>query len=498
MYADKELIVYFLHQLVKKSEFNRLGQVSWILSQIPSSLLEDRDIAMAAVTADGTSLRRFSHAVQNDRSLARLAVTGSALALRDVLPPFREDVDFVLAAVQKFPTALQFAASHLRSDRHIVQEAIKKDGTTLQHASDELKNNYMLAEQAIRQNPRTYYYISDTLKQSATLVRLAATKCPQVLRSAPLDIRSNSQLMTDIVRTHEVVDNIFCVYKPYENLQSPQYAFAYMPSVLQDDYEIAKIAVQTHGRSLQYLPENFRNNEMFASWAIAQDPCAYRFIGDTLKQSRQLAIQTVRHPNVSFLFVVEYVIANWYNDKALVLEATSRSYPDPYWKDYALYLLCGTSDTKRFRQLNSDPKVARALITTQGLPNLLYACKTLTNNPEFICGILADYQEFRGHNNNILGWIGDTLRQDMEIMLSVISKCTAPCVKKIHDTLRYSVVFWERLLTTELRVANRQSFIDDIPDIIKTHSRIVPLLSEKPYSNQAGSDMPATKKRRTM
>lgn len=492
MYADKELILYFLHQLLQKLEYNRLGHVSWILSQISSPLLEDRDIAMAAVKSDGTSLRRFSHAVQNDRAVAYLAVTSSALALRDVLPTFREDVNLVLAAVQKFPTALRFAATHLRSDRHIVEKAIKKDGTTLLYASDELKNDFMLAEQAIRQNPTAYYYISDTLKQSATLVRLAATKCPQVLRSAPLDIRSNSKLMADIVRTHEVVDKL------YENLQSPQYAFAYLPLVLQNDNDIAKMAVQAHGGALKHLPENFRNNEMFASWAIAQDPFAYRFIGDTLMQSRQLAIQTVRHPNVSFFFVVEDVIANWYHDNALVLEAASRSYPDPSWKNYALYLLCGTSDTRRFLQIKRDPKVVRALITTHGLPNLLYASQTLTNNIEFICGILADYQEFRGHNNNILSWIGDTLRQDMTTMLGVISKCTAPCVRKIHDSLRYSVEFWERLLAMELRVANRQSLIDDIPDNIKEDSRIVPLLSEKPYSDQVGSEVPATKKRRTM
>ena len=496
IYSDKEVILCYLGSLVRNKEFNRSGDVTWILSKVAPPFLQDRDIAVAAVKADGTSLKRFSDAVQNDRLLVLIAVTSSALALRDVLPKFRQDRDIVSSAVQKYPTALQFADTHLRRDRHIVEEAIKKDGTTLQFADEVLKDDLMLAIQAIGQNPRAYHHISDRLKRSYILVQLAATKCPQVLRSAPLEVRSNREVMATIVSTHTVVKNI----DPYDNSQSPQYAFAYVSDVLKNDDEIAKKAVQAHGRALQHLPENYRNNEMFAEWAIVQDPDAFRFIGDALKQTRSLAIQTVRHPNASFELVADHVIAIWYDDKALVLEAATRSYPI---RTKCHLALCRFSDIfdadeQRCRRITGDWDIVCALVQKYGLKNLVFACPTLTNNPAFVNRLLADYHEFRGRNNDILDWVGHKLRQDMTTMLSVISKCTAPRVRKIHDSLYNSVVFWERLLTMELRVANRQSLIDDIPNDIKEDSRIAPLLCAKTPSDQEGSDVPPTKKRRTM
>lgn len=505
MYADKEVILCYLGSLVRildRYEVTRgyhSGDVTWILSKVPAPFLRDRDIAMAAVKADGTSLKRFSDDLQHDRVLVHIAVNSSALALRDVLPKFRQDMDIVLAAVQKYPTALQFAATHLRRDRHIVEEAIKKDGTTLQFADDVLKNDSMLAIRAIGQNPRAYHHISYELNKSPTLVLLAATKCPQVLRSAPHEVRSNRELMAAIISTHEVVDNI----GPYDSGCSSQYAIAYINPILKNDYEIAKVAVQTHGCALQYLPDKYRNNGTFAYWAIVQDPCAYRFIGDALKQSRQLAIQTVRHPKASIEIVADYVLAIWCNDKALVLEAAKRSYPGrtEWHQTYStLYRFRGRSwaDTDRSRRIAGDPDIVRAIIKAHGLKNLIYACKTLTNNRAFVHRLLADYHEFRGRNNGILDWIGDELRQDMTTMLRVISKCTAPGVWLMHESLCNSVEFWERLLTMELRVANRQSLIDDIPDNIQEDSRIAPLLCAKTPSDQEGSDVPPTKKRRTM
>ena len=489
MYSDKEVILCYLGSLVRILDRYKAtrgyhgylsGDVTWILSKVPAPFLRDRDIAMAAVKADGTSLKLFSDDLQDDRVLALIAVNSSALALRDVLPKFRKDIGIVLAAVQKNPTALQFAAAHLRRDRHIVEEAIKKDGTTLQFADEVLKKDMILAIRAIGQNPRAYHHISYELNQSPILVLLAATKCPQVLRSAPLPVRNNRELMAAIVSTHEVVDNI----GPYDSWCSSQYAISYINSILKNDYEIAKVAVQTHGRTLQYLPDKYRNNETFAYWAIAQDPCAYRFIGDALKQSRQLAIQTVRHPKASQETVADHVLAIWYQDKALVLEAATRSYPGrtEWHQTYStLYRFCGRSGagTDRSRRIAGDPDIVRAIIKVHGLKNFSYACKTLTNNRAFVNRLLADYHEFRGRDNGILDWIGYELRQDMPTMLRVISKCTAPDVWLMHESLCNSVEFWERLLTMELRVANRQSLIDDIPDNMKEESRIAPLLSAK-------------------
>ena len=499
MYSDKEVILCYLGSLVRNTEFNRSEDVTWILSKVPLPFLQDRDIAMAAVKADGTSLKLFSDDLQDDRVLALIAVNSSALALRDVLPKFRKDIGIVLAAVQKYPTALQFAATHLRSDRHIVEEAIKKDGTTLQFADEVLKDDLMLAIQAIGQNPRAYHHISDGLKRSHTLVQLAATKCPQVLRTAPLEVRSNREVMAAIVSTHEVVGN----YRRYDAYNASQYAIAYIDPVLQNDYDMAKVAVQTHGRALQHLPDKYRNSWLYAYWAIAQDPCAYRFIGDALKQSRDLAIQTVRHPKARIETVADYVLAIWYQDKALVLEAAKRSYPgrtkwDETYDTLILFRGREWTTTDESRRIAGDPDIVHAIIKVHGLKNLMYACTTLTNNRAFVSRILADYHEFRGRNNGILEWIGYELRQDMTTMLRVISKCTAPSVWLLHESLRNSVEFWERLLTMELRVANRQSLIDDIPNDIKEDPRIAPLLCAKTPSDQEGSDVPPTKKCRTM
>lgn len=80
-----------------------------------SSKNEDKEIAMAAVQADGWQLENY--------------------------PDFQDDADVVLRAVENTGAAVQFASDRLKSDKSIVLAAVKNDPYILDFVDEKFRDD---------------------------------------------------------------------------------------------------------------------------------------------------------------------------------------------------------------------------------------------------------------------------------------------------------------------------------------------------------------------
>jgi len=80
-----------------------------------SSKNEDKEIAMAAVQADGWQLENY--------------------------PDFQDDADVVLCAVENTGAAVQFASDRLKSDKSIVLTAVKNDPYILDFVDEQFRDD---------------------------------------------------------------------------------------------------------------------------------------------------------------------------------------------------------------------------------------------------------------------------------------------------------------------------------------------------------------------
>jgi histidinol phosphatase-like PHP family hydrolase len=119
----------------------------------PSKLKNDKEIVLAAVHQDGSSLEYASDELKNNKEVVFAAVTNDGWALRYASKELKDNREIVLAAVQQKGYALECASDELRDNREIVLAAVQQHGHALEYASDALQDDEevsLLAEERSR------------------------------------------------------------------------------------------------------------------------------------------------------------------------------------------------------------------------------------------------------------------------------------------------------------------------------------------------------------
>jgi len=134
-----------------------------VLEYLPYQLQDDFEVALAAVTNDGTAMHFIGRKLMGNKEIQLAAVTQNGLALQNIHHP---DRDVVLAAVRQNGLALQFSVGsnwdqwddprgHYADDDEIVFAAYMQNPNSLRYASARLKDGTLMKRMK-RERSRTF------------------------------------------------------------------------------------------------------------------------------------------------------------------------------------------------------------------------------------------------------------------------------------------------------------------------------------------------------
>jgi len=188
------------------------------------------------------------------RVLKKVAVDGSELKN---FPEFHNDKKVVLAAVQDVGYALEYASEELRGDREIVLAAVQNYGYALQHASEALRRDRAIVLTAVR--------------NSATMIQF---KRESVLRHASQELQKDREIILEAVKA----DGLYLEYVDDE---------------FKEDEELVEIAIATCPQMLKYANENQRSNKKLAAKAVNVDGIALQYLAYSLKNDPKIVLTAV-------------------------------------------------------------------------------------------------------------------------------------------------------------------------------------------------------------
>ncbi|OLQ03582.1 Anthranilate N-benzoyltransferase protein 2 [Symbiodinium microadriaticum] len=162
--ADKDLVLRAVQQ-------NGLA-----LRHASAALQRDADVALAAVEQNGYVIAEpgFDSALRDDPQVAHAAVSYDGCTLKHVGSDLRKDRQLVLTAVKSNGNAIQWADARFRSDREVMMAAVRYHGTLLRCASEDLRNDRQVVYQAILGHGYALSYASERLRSDPELISLAS------------------------------------------------------------------------------------------------------------------------------------------------------------------------------------------------------------------------------------------------------------------------------------------------------------------------------------
>ena len=223
----------------------------------------------------------------NDVKSVLAAIGEATLDDRDkILKHVREfcqdNDELMISILLKHYLSLEDANSRLQDNRELAQQLVKwdYDGKQLPYVSERLKNDESFIVEAVKTNPLAIEYASESIK-------------------------SNQQLMDTLVVEHKIYS-----------------ALKYASMEVKDNVQIVKEAVKDDAFFLEFASDRLRDDEDVALLAIDSDAnCteAMQFVSDRLKNNREFVLKVV-----SMIGFVEYVPEEYRNDEEIVMAAVRK------------------------------------------------------------------------------------------------------------------------------------------------------------------------------
>jgi hypothetical protein len=308
-------------------------------------LQKDREVVLAAVKRHGSALEYASPEVQNDRKIVLAAVQRSGWALEFASDELKRDKDVVLHAVKQHGHALRYANEEFQKDQEIVLTAVQKTGWALLYANEALRNDKEIVLAAVKQNGSALEYANEALQADKELVLAAVKRSGQVLRYASQELKKDKEIVLAAV----VLDGS---------------ALEYASEELQNDKELVLAAVVQNAWVLQYASEALRNDKAIVFAAVVQSGQALQFANPALQADKELVLAAVQQSGMA----LQFASPELKKDKEVVLAAVVQ---------HGMALLCANEALKNNKEL------VLAAVQQNGYA-LEFASAELQHNPEFV------------------------------------------------------------------------------------------------------------------
>lgn len=198
---NKELILYLCSGR-KTTIFDKSGYKR-ILKYCHKDLINDREVALAAVNILGFNIYYVNAEMQNEKELNMIAVKSCPDIMRDMNKELREDYDIIKAALlgdkKKYSCfndvmsddsgVIQYTSDILKDNEELVYLAVKQNGYNIRTLSERFKNRRDLALMAVNNNGAALKYLINEFKNDKYIVLEAIKTTISSLKYASEEIK---------------------------------------------------------------------------------------------------------------------------------------------------------------------------------------------------------------------------------------------------------------------------------------------------------------------
>ena len=296
--ADKEFIMAAIDN-IKFDKFNMLKELSPILRKdkelvinainhelgyvpsIDSSLLADKDVALALVAKCGNDLQHVSEELKDDKEVVLTAVSTHSNAIAYASSRLKEDRELVLFALSHpilhtsfmeiwAPKQLltYFVAPKFKDDKEVLLTAV--DNGEILDFMDRINPLY-------RSLPMEYKLDHDIALKALKANRIA-------LKDIPQELFSNKEFVL------KAIDN----WMKYRTSADLSFLVDRINKSLLDDKDVAMKIVSHEGGMLRLLSSNMKNDKEVVLTAIKNHPGAYGSANLRLKMDEEVLLEAAR------------------------------------------------------------------------------------------------------------------------------------------------------------------------------------------------------------
>ncbi len=315
-----------------KEVLNLIKEKSYELDfdiDVPDELKGNTDVIKCILEYGNLDFEKLPDAVKNQKQLLTLIAEEKSYEFENFPDWAKDDKDIVLTAISKSYNAFEHASERLRSEREVVIAAFTAQSTynTIQFvASEELQNDVDILKLAIKSHNQAFGYIPEKWRTNKELIELvlAGEVSSSSFELFPLEYRDNEEIAKKVVR-----DEAGCFQYLSERLRNNKeiaiiaasgawYALGEMPDAMLDDKDVVLSAVQNQdvgghiekisdrlkkdieiviasvlkdNRSLEYFPDEFKDNNNVIEACLKGHGSAYKYFSERFKNDRNKALQ---------------------------------------------------------------------------------------------------------------------------------------------------------------------------------------------------------------
>jgi hypothetical protein len=174
---------------------------------------------------------------------------GYATILSLASDEIKNNKDLVLTALKTDPYCYMYVGERIKYDRDVILAAIRSNADAFSDAPENIQNDHKFIQMAVSYNPKSLNYVSESLRNEPDIIMAAAND----KTFAALEFAS-SRLREDPVFVMQMIE------KCGDNI-----CFAADWMRAEKQFVIAAIHAGVSSRTLEYLPENLRNDEEIIS-----------------------------------------------------------------------------------------------------------------------------------------------------------------------------------------------------------------------------------------
>ncbi|CAL1140192.1 unnamed protein product [Cladocopium goreaui] len=171
----------------------RNGRRDW--KDMDQELQENREVALAAVQRDPSTLPLLSTELRQDSEIVLAAVQQHGRSLQHALGIARRDPKVLEAALKRDGLAIRFATEEQKGDRHLGLMAVRQNGWALELLGEKLKAEREIVKEAITQEGQAFKFADETLKHDRELMLIALRSNAEALRYMPQEVREDPEAL---------------------------------------------------------------------------------------------------------------------------------------------------------------------------------------------------------------------------------------------------------------------------------------------------------------
>lgn len=167
-----------------------IGENGGLIYFSSEDIKDDDGLARQAIKG-GASLLSVSERLRNDADFVCWAMEDSPAVFRRAGEKAQDDRRVALAAVSKQGTALGWASDRLKDDYEVVTVAVKEDPRALEYASERILNDKEFVLKVCSEEPHVYHYAGDSLFSDREFAMFIAPKVINSLERFSTDIQND-------------------------------------------------------------------------------------------------------------------------------------------------------------------------------------------------------------------------------------------------------------------------------------------------------------------